>query len=293
LKSWQQVDGDPLGRAQLTAQHRLQDLRPLDNRAAVCMKCHIGPQVIGEPPVEPKFDDDKFPDRVPPRRPREDVIFDVNHDLIAAGHPRLTFEFNAYLTNLPKHWDEAAIAKKQGQSVDPSFHFESWREGQVQKVKQVAKLRDTRPARPWREFANHDCRACHHPIGEPNIVWNARTPWDLEELSSLIPDATGQRQAARLQTLFHRSKRTSDSLPTPGFDEAVDLYLAAMAFGQDRNEPALTAAVTALGTAIERQHREHGGRTQYDLISKFNPNATDFQQAIATLEAELTQRSSP
>src|SRR5258707_1231750 len=31
---------------------------------------------------------------------------EVNHDLIAAGHPRLNFEFAAYLANMPAHWRE-------------------------------------------------------------------------------------------------------------------------------------------------------------------------------------------
>src|SRR5262249_28040996 len=38
---------------------------------------------------------------------------DVNHDLIAAGHPRLNFEFTAYLDNLPRHWKEKHRSAKE------------------------------------------------------------------------------------------------------------------------------------------------------------------------------------
>lgn len=103
--------------------------------------------------------------------------------------------------------------------------------------------------------------------------------------------ATIPGQAALLLALFQRTKRSEDTQPMPGFDEAVDLYLAATAFSQDRSQSALTTAVSELGAAIERQHKQHGGRTQYDLISKFNPQADDFQRAIRNLETELNRFS--
>ncbi len=37
---------------------------------------------------------------------------DVDHDLIAAGHPRLDFEFLSYLEALPKHWDESKVRRE-------------------------------------------------------------------------------------------------------------------------------------------------------------------------------------
>lgn len=266
LKDWQTQDADPAGRAKLTADHHFQDLRPLANRAEVCAKCHIGPQKIGASPNE--------------------MTYDVNHDLIAAGHPRLNFEFNAYLTNLPKHWDEATISKKQGRS-QIAFHFETWRAGQVQKLRQVAALEAKRPLGRWVEFANHDCRECHHPLGE----WRQKSSSPNQDSQTMTSAATIPGQAALLLALFQRTKRSEDTQPMPGFDEAVDLYLAATAFSQDRSQSALTTAVSELGAAIERQHKQHGGRTQYDLISKFNPQADDFQRAIRNLETELNRFS--
>src|SRR5262249_2351328 len=38
---------------------------------------------------------------------------EVDHELIAAGHPRLNFELTSYLANLPRHWDDAAARKRQ------------------------------------------------------------------------------------------------------------------------------------------------------------------------------------
>src|SRR5262245_182944 len=54
------------------------DTKDLAVRAESCVACHVG-----------------SPNR------------EVNHDLIAAGHPRLRFDLGAYLANYPKHWSDA------------------------------------------------------------------------------------------------------------------------------------------------------------------------------------------
>ncbi|MDX1945975.1 MAG: multiheme c-type cytochrome [Pirellulaceae bacterium] len=113
--------------------------KDLWTRAGVCVGCHVGPMVTG------------------------DTTYDMNHDLIAAGHPRLAFEFDAYLLNLPKHWNEIED-KRQHRG---SFHVDAWRFGQVQSARQVVTLLAHR-APAGHDFANFDCYACHHPIRDPS-----------------------------------------------------------------------------------------------------------------------------
>src|SRR5262249_40890342 len=55
----------------------------LARRAGVCVPCHVGVHPADDAPLQ-----------------------DVNHDLIAAGHPRLNFEFSAYQDRMPAHWVE-------------------------------------------------------------------------------------------------------------------------------------------------------------------------------------------
>src|SRR5205085_1193146 len=50
----------------------------LAGRAAACVDCHVGNGAKG---------------------------MKVNHQLIAAGHPRLNFEYSRFMAKLPKHWD--------------------------------------------------------------------------------------------------------------------------------------------------------------------------------------------
>ncbi len=47
---------------------------------------------------------------------------EVDHDLIAAGHPALRFEFATYFANLPPHWDVAR--DKKANSSDDCADFE-------------------------------------------------------------------------------------------------------------------------------------------------------------------------
>jgi hypothetical protein len=88
---------------------------------------------------------------------------DVNHDLIAAGHPRLNFEFAAFLANLPPHWNEKA-SKRRSEAQD-------WAVGQVVCARTALELlgyrADSRNEQ-WPEFAEYDCFACHHSLSEPS-----------------------------------------------------------------------------------------------------------------------------
>lgn len=117
------------------------DVRDLLPRASTCVGCHVGD------------------------RDRE-----VHHDLIAAGHPRLFFEFGAYLDRLPKHWRE--------KDASPDFEARVWAVGSVATARQALELLEHRartalenidssgaqePLR-WPEFAEYSCYACHHEL---------------------------------------------------------------------------------------------------------------------------------
>ena len=68
--------------------------KDLIRRAEVCIGCHVGQADTGD-----------------------GSRGDVTHELIAAGHPRLAFEFSAYMANMPVHWNPAAHAAKSEASA--------------------------------------------------------------------------------------------------------------------------------------------------------------------------------
>jgi hypothetical protein len=105
---------------------------------------------------------------------------------MAAGHPRLTFEFAAYVDNMPPHWRKDNHTKDWRQSAfgGESLQARMWALGQVESANASLKLLDDRADRaqkktgPWPEFAETDCFACHadlrHPSWRRNVVYPER-----------------------------------------------------------------------------------------------------------------------
>ena len=120
------------------------DLADVLTRANVCADCHVGG--LGR---------------------------DVNHDLIAAGHPRLFFELSTFHANWPKHWG-AEVDEKRHPSAECAtgsiFEAKLWAVGQVvtaqrslELLSQRAELAKREPAK-WPELAEWNCFACHHDL---------------------------------------------------------------------------------------------------------------------------------
>jgi Cytochrome c554 and c-prime len=117
-------------------------------RAKLCVDCHVGTPASN-----------------------------VNHDLIAAGHPRLSFELASYLGNLPKHWNA-----RDDHARDPDFEARVWALGQVSSAQSALRLLQERAVAvakvkerhesfaslSWPEFAEYDCFACHHDLAQQN-----------------------------------------------------------------------------------------------------------------------------
>ena len=118
----------------------LRNTKDLVKRAELCITCHVG-----------------------------DGSKEVNHDLIAAGHPRLNFEFAAYHGNYHKHWFDSADKAR-----NKDFYARAWLVGQLVTAKSALDLLELRARsandpnpekrRPWPEFAEYACYACHKDL---------------------------------------------------------------------------------------------------------------------------------
>ena len=117
------------------------DLRSLTARSEICAACHVG-----------------------------SLRATVDHDLIAAGHPRLAFEMSAYHDLLPKHWDSAAELRR-----DPVQQLRLWAIGHGVSAKAMSDISVARAESAINSGAKHvtpdlaefDCHACHHDLAEP------------------------------------------------------------------------------------------------------------------------------
>ena len=129
------------------------DTRNLVIRATTCAGCHVGSPAENGHPAR-----------------------DVNHDLIAAGHPRLNFEFHAYLGVMPKHWTDTPGAKPN-YKTDSDTHAQAWAIGQAVSADAALRLKAARAAQQSTdaagktvlathgiEFSEFDCYACHHEL---------------------------------------------------------------------------------------------------------------------------------
>lgn len=134
---------------QATAVHsRMVTLGMYDNknlalRAEKCLTCHLGA-----------------------------VGMSVDHELIAAGHPDLTFELDSFSAVEPPHWVEKGPDGRP--STDPLLGVKAWAVGQAVELQQ-SMLRLSRHAKsgPWPEFSEMDCITCHHALTGPQS-WRQR-----------------------------------------------------------------------------------------------------------------------
>jgi len=172
----------------------------IGERAVMCAGCHVGARA----------DDTRgYPVR------------DMNHDMIAAGHPRLNFDFAEYLRWLRPHWQEA--------DASPEFEVKAWLVGRAAHTEAAAKLTADRESRgkagsaPWPEFAEFSCVSCHHKLADgfasagakpaPQVLW----PRDLDRVK--LAAAPGSECAAAVEAAI-----TKANVETLDRDAANQVY---------------------------------------------------------------------
>jgi hypothetical protein len=247
------------------------DTKKLDERAAACMPCHVGPNnAAGNRQV-------------------------VDHDLIAAGHPRLKFEFHSYFQSLPAHWDRSRDEQQHG----PAFHIRSWAAGERQIEESLQSLRNAQPNGPP-AFALLDCAVCHHALGTAD--WRQRAGFSLQPARQALPALPASTGAARvawakdlLAELANPQSRTTHA-------EAVRRYLAVRAVMQDFAQPQSTQARDGipsvrgrldevgryLGTECFGTPRaDEAWPTQYELPAAYDP--AKLAERVRPLLAAMTE----
>ena len=123
---------------------------PLDRpqaRASVCLDCHFGSDRPGQ-----------F----------------VDHRIMAAGHPRISFELDLFSSMQAHHDEDADYARRKGRTDSLKF----WAVGQAMAVERALTLyagaKGTEGAFP--EFYFFDCQSCHRRIydqAERSKTWEA------------------------------------------------------------------------------------------------------------------------
>ncbi len=155
-------------------QFGMTDTQTLSGRAQVCVQCHVGTSQM-----------------------------EVDHDLIAAGHPRLHFEFAAFHAYMPRHWPDA-----KDRAGRPDLEARVWAVGQIASAHASLELLADRAAdkkKPWPEFAEHDCSACHHDLSAKSAGKRVALPWaDPSAMTPHALDLVKQQNARDLSDLLRR-----------------------------------------------------------------------------------------
>lgn len=113
------------------------DLDDLPVRANLCHRCHLG-------------NNEK----------------EVDHELIASGHPILAFELDNYAASMPSHW-------KRDESKDG---VKAWAVGQVMKFRDsLGNLARHARGNEWPEFSDMSCYNCHHAL--KGSQWRQERGW--------------------------------------------------------------------------------------------------------------------
>lgn len=206
---------------------------------------------------------------------------DVNHDLIAAGHPALRFEYVWYRARLPHHWKRT---RETTRSAGSSNAVQAWMVGQL--VTAIASLEqlerrltiDT-SADISTEFAEFQCFACHHELQGPS--WRQHPQrhggqqsyapwgnWNLQLLTSLA-DQHGTVNAKECSLTFDRLRSELQQRASPNTSELKKLNDAA----RERLAVWLTEISRLTESEAEQILRNVARRHPEQLISSWDQTA--------------------
>jgi hypothetical protein len=267
------------------ARYGMTATRALSSRAQLCAGCHVGaPAAEGMP------------------------LRDVNHDLIAAGHPRLEFEFAESLARMPKHWVERNGTQPLSPTEAAAFQVRAWLVGQLAVSEASLNLQADRAAhteRPWPEFAAYDCFACHHDLAQPSwrqaLVYGSRKPgapawgtWEFALLPRALAFPRPEVDAEAAMSSIDRL-RSAMSQTRPGRDQIPALARTASAAIAKALPSAEAAAVDfdRVRVLAETLIADAGasGVATYDHARQAYLAASAFEKALrgATTKADLSK----
>lgn len=206
--------------------------RNLDNlatRASTCAECHVG-----------------------------SASREVNHDLIAAGHPRLSFEMSSLHSRMAKHWRSE---DQPQQTIDAKL----WVVGRAVGAKAALELLTARAAHAtaWPEFSEYDCYACHHHLRDAGIAGRGGLAGDSARPGSLRWN-TGSFELLNVLDLDYDGQQSLKSLASEMSRPLPD-----------------RARVARLSGAVEQQLKSSAARASGQLFT-----STDVDHYLRMLSSE-------
>jgi hypothetical protein len=264
------------------------DNRNLIKRSEKCLSCHLGTA-------------DKF----------------VDHEMIAAGHPDLTFELSYFTFYMPQHW-------KTPEQNDVWRRVQSWGVGQAVQLRESLYRLARRTTSPnWPEYAELDCFACHHSLTAAADSWRqergyagrrpGNPPWNearvvvFRDLVEESHPETAKRlndELIHLASLMNQLNGNRAEIAASANHAATLAGELAIQLESQAYDPALTlrlmrriAADNKVIAAEGERSAEQAAMTLGDLLVAYNQNSkpamgADVRTAIDGLIQQVQQNPS-
>jgi len=205
------------------AENVAKGMYPTENpthRASLCLSCHLG-------------NGEKF----------------VTHKIMAAGHPRLSFELDTYTSTQPAHFSNDASYRRR-KNVESGLKV--WVVGQAMGLRNMMTIiadPDQRHSAMLPEFSLYDCQSCHHPL--TSLQWRPRITQSLNPGALRIQDhytlmtllAARQFAPALAEELLDRSR----ALGTASTKDREAMVAAAERLGETASKLATAFANANMG----------------------------------------------
>lgn len=93
----------------------------------------------------------------------------VDHEMIAAGHPDLVFDLESYSAAMPPHWKMSTAA---------ALVIRTWAVGQAVQLREALSRLARRSETQWPEYSEFECYACHHNLASAQRSWRQRVGYE-------------------------------------------------------------------------------------------------------------------
>ncbi|MGI8978764.1 MAG: hypothetical protein ACR2FY_06030 [Pirellulaceae bacterium] len=223
----------------------MRDTKDLHVRGKLCASCHVG-----------------------------SAEKNVNHDLLAAGHPPLRFELAAYHRKLTSHDDAGKVSHwndARERITTTEFEVKLWEAGQIAAADAALTLLESRAHRAalafsedhpagasWPEFAEYDCFQCHQnlrPMEKKSKAPSAGLPeWGAWNFAMVVASAEGKE----LNALRAEMKKAFTAPPEAVTARAANVRLTLAS-------SLLTRNITS-STLLELQKRPSEASKSWDAL---------------------------
>ena len=235
------------------------DLVDPSARAKVCLDCHLSSDEPGE------------------------FVF---HRIMAAGHPRVSFELDLFSTLQAHHDEDEDYRTRKGGQPNP---MRMWAVGQAEAVKRSLKLfskAELATDGVFPEFYFYDCHSCHRRIydNDDGAITKGRNP------GRPIPTGMPPYNDENMIMLLAAAKIAAPDLAGQ-FDARSKAFHAAMARGRGeavQAAGALSQTATALSTRFEGAEFSRGQAFAImDMIASeaIASRFTDYEGAVQSVMA--------